>query len=186
VDSDNTIVHGSSTGTSVPRLWSQPLLIQSPFRSGRNFSAWIGIVPKQHSSGGKHRLGNISKQGDRYLRGLLAAGALAVIRYAKIIRTRRPSFTVKGVHAPPWAQPFCAAWASTRCACLRNPGLATAITSPVQPSQYSTSTSTRSQARSKAWKHRSKPDRRNQRAESGQAVREGLQRRVELGEHAYT
>jgi transposase len=54
------------------------------FRSGRNFSAWIGIVPKQHSSGGKNRLGNISKQGDRYLRGLFVAGALSVIRYAKI------------------------------------------------------------------------------------------------------
>jgi transposase len=38
------------------------------FRSGRNFSAWIGLVPKQHSSGGKDRLGRISKQGDRYLR----------------------------------------------------------------------------------------------------------------------
>ena len=38
------------------------------FRSGRNFSAWIGLVPKQHSSGGKDRLGSISKQGDRYLR----------------------------------------------------------------------------------------------------------------------
>jgi transposase len=54
------------------------------FRSGRNFSAWIGLVPKQHSSGGKDRLGGISKQGDRYLRGLFVAGALAVIRYAKI------------------------------------------------------------------------------------------------------
>src|SRR6478735_3717687 len=54
------------------------------FRSGRNFSAWIGIVPKQHSSGGKNRLGNISKQGDRYLRGLFVAGALAVIRYANL------------------------------------------------------------------------------------------------------
>src|SRR6266542_4297786 len=54
------------------------------FRSGRNFSAWIGLVPKQHSSGGKNRLGSISKQGDRYLRGLFVAGALAVIRYAKI------------------------------------------------------------------------------------------------------
>ncbi len=53
------------------------------FRSGRNFSAWIGLVPKQHSSGGKNRLGSISKQGDRYLRGLFVAGALAVIRYAK-------------------------------------------------------------------------------------------------------
>jgi transposase len=38
------------------------------FRSGRNFSAWIGLVPKQHSSGGKDRLSSISKQGDRYLR----------------------------------------------------------------------------------------------------------------------
>src|SRR6201998_641520 len=40
------------------------------FRSGRNFSAWIGLVPRQHSSGGRDRLGSISKQGDRYLRGL--------------------------------------------------------------------------------------------------------------------
>jgi len=58
------------------------------FRSGRNFSAWIGIVPKQHSSGGKDRLGSISKQGDRYLRSLFVAGALAVIRYAKIHGTK--------------------------------------------------------------------------------------------------
>jgi transposase len=40
------------------------------FRSGRDFSAWIGLVPKQSSSGGKDRLGNISKRGDRYLRSL--------------------------------------------------------------------------------------------------------------------
>ena len=64
------------------------------FRSGRNFSAWIGLVPKQHSSGGKDRLGGISKQGDRYLRGLFVAGALAVIRYAKIHGTKhRPWLT---------------------------------------------------------------------------------------------
>ena len=50
------------------------------FRSGRDFSAWIGLVPKQHSSGGRDRLGSISKQGDRYLRSLFTAGALAVIR----------------------------------------------------------------------------------------------------------
>jgi transposase len=54
------------------------------FRSGRNFSAWIGLVPKQQSSGGRERLGSISKQGDRYLRSLFVAGALAVIRYAKL------------------------------------------------------------------------------------------------------
>ena len=64
------------------------------FRSGRNFSAWIGLVPKQHSSGGKDRLGSISKQGDRYLRSLFVAGALAVIRYAKVHGTKhRPWLT---------------------------------------------------------------------------------------------
>jgi transposase len=61
------------------------------FRSGRDFSAWIGLVPKQHSSGGKEKLGGISKQGDRYLRCLFTTGALAVIRYAKIYgTTHRP------------------------------------------------------------------------------------------------
>jgi len=64
------------------------------FRSGRDFSAWIGLVPKQNSSGGKDRLGNISKRGDRYLRSLFTSGALAVIRYAKIHGTRhRPWLT---------------------------------------------------------------------------------------------
>ena len=64
------------------------------FRSGRDFSAWIGLVPKQNSSGGKQKLGGISKQGDRYLRGLFTAGALAVIRYAKINGTgHRPWLT---------------------------------------------------------------------------------------------
>jgi Transposase IS116/IS110/IS902 family len=56
--------------------------------------AWIGLVPKQHSSGGKDRLGSISKQGDRYLRSLFVAGALAVIRYAKVHGTKhRPWLT---------------------------------------------------------------------------------------------
>jgi transposase len=64
------------------------------FRSARNFSAWIGLVPRQHSSGGKDKLGSISKQGDRYLRSLFTVGALAVIRYAKIHGTKhRPWLT---------------------------------------------------------------------------------------------
>jgi transposase len=64
------------------------------FRSGRDFSAWIGLVPKQNSSGGKDRLSSISKRGDRYLRSLFTAGALAVIRYAKIHGTKhRPWLT---------------------------------------------------------------------------------------------
>jgi len=59
------------------------------FSSGRNLAAWIGLVPKQHSTGGKQRLGGISKQGNRYLRWLLIAGAMAVIRYARQHGTRR-------------------------------------------------------------------------------------------------
>jgi transposase len=52
----------------------------SAFKSGREFAAWIGLVPREHSSGGKQRLGRISKQGDRYLRRLLTVGATAVMR----------------------------------------------------------------------------------------------------------
>jgi transposase len=51
------------------------------FRSGRQFAAWLGLVPKQHSSGGKQRMGGISKMGDRYLRHLLVIGATAVVRF---------------------------------------------------------------------------------------------------------
>src|SRR5499426_1866021 len=59
------------------------------FSSGRNLAAWIGLVPKQHSTGGKDRLGGISKQGNRYLRWLLVTGAMAVIRYAQKHGTRK-------------------------------------------------------------------------------------------------
>ena len=64
------------------------------FRSGRDMSAWIGIVPKQNSSGGKERLGSISKAGNRYLRKLLVVGALSVIKRAKQLGyTRYPWLT---------------------------------------------------------------------------------------------
>jgi len=59
-------------------------------KTGRDLAAWIGLVPKQNSSGGKERLGSISKAGNRYLRQMLAVGAVAVIRYAKRHGTRRP------------------------------------------------------------------------------------------------
>jgi transposase len=59
------------------------------FSSGRSLAAWIGLVPKQHSTGGKERLGRISKQGNRHLRWLLVAGAMAVIRYARRHGTKR-------------------------------------------------------------------------------------------------
>ncbi|WP_257187460.1 MULTISPECIES: IS110 family transposase [Bradyrhizobium] len=53
------------------------------FRSGREFAAWLGLTPKQHSTGGKDRLGRITKQGDSYLRHLLVIGARNVVRYPK-------------------------------------------------------------------------------------------------------
>src|SRR5436190_1556586 len=53
------------------------------FRSGRDFAAWIGLVPREDSTGGKQKLGPISKQGDRYLRRILVVGACAVLRRAR-------------------------------------------------------------------------------------------------------
>jgi len=49
------------------------------FKNGRQFAAWLGLVPRQHSSGGKERLLGISKRGDTYLRMLLIHGACAVL-----------------------------------------------------------------------------------------------------------
>jgi transposase len=53
------------------------------FRSGRDLAAWIGLVPRQDSTGGKQKLGPISKQGDQYLRRILVVGAHAVLRRAR-------------------------------------------------------------------------------------------------------
>ncbi len=55
----------------------------SQFRSGREFAASLGLVPRQNSSGGKDKLGRISKMGDRYLRKLLVVGATSVVRRAR-------------------------------------------------------------------------------------------------------
>jgi transposase len=62
----------------------------SAFKSGRDLAAWIGLVPRQRSSGGKDRLGGISKQGDRYLRKLLVVGASAVLRQARANPDKHP------------------------------------------------------------------------------------------------
>jgi len=59
------------------------------FSSGRGLAAWIGLVPKQHTTGGNDKLGSITKQGNRYLRWLLVNGAMAVIRYAQKHGTKK-------------------------------------------------------------------------------------------------
>ena len=70
---------GPITATALVASVSDP----SIFKSGREMAAWIGLVPKQNSTGGKQRRGRISKQGDKYLRWLLVAGAMAVIRHGR-------------------------------------------------------------------------------------------------------
>jgi transposase len=75
----------------------------SGFASAREFAAWLGLVPRQHSTGGKARLGGISKRGNRYLRRLLINGASANLLRSKAtnanpwvigLRRRRPSLVV--------------------------------------------------------------------------------------------
>jgi transposase len=70
---------GPITASAIAATVTDP----SQFGSARQFAAWIGLVPKQNSSGGKIKQGGISKQGDRYLRRLLVIGATAVIRHAR-------------------------------------------------------------------------------------------------------
>jgi transposase len=69
------LVTASALASSIPD--------PNTFRSGRHFAAWLGLVPKQNSSGGKTRLGRISKQGNKYLRQLLILGATSVLRYLR-------------------------------------------------------------------------------------------------------
>ena len=59
--------------------------VQDPlgFRTGRNFAAWIGLAPRAHSSGGKERIGSISKRGNRQLRTLLVVGATSILKLGK-------------------------------------------------------------------------------------------------------
>lgn len=70
---------GIITATALSAAVTDPSL----FRSGREFAAFLGLVPRQNSSGGKDRLGRISKMGDGYLRKLLVVGATSVIRRAR-------------------------------------------------------------------------------------------------------
>jgi len=71
------------------------------FKNGRQFAAWLGLTPRQHSTGGKQRLGAMTKHGDIYLRTLFIHGARSVLRttagrndrksrWAERLRQRRP------------------------------------------------------------------------------------------------
>ena len=71
---------GPVTAAAIVALAPSP----ETFRCGRDFSAWLGLTPRQHSSGGKERLGKITKMGERTLRRLLIIGASAVIKQASL------------------------------------------------------------------------------------------------------
>src|SRR3954463_8803300 len=90
---------GPIIATAVAAMVAEP----SGFRSGREFAAWLGLVPRQNSTGGKNRLGGISKRGNQYLRRLLINGASANLLRSKAtkadpwvigLRRRRPSLVV--------------------------------------------------------------------------------------------
>ena len=68
------------------------------FRSGRDFAAWVGLVPRQHSTGGKSRLGRVSKMGQQDIRRLLIIGAMAVVRWA-VRKGPRPGSWLEGMLA---------------------------------------------------------------------------------------
>lgn len=63
----------------------------SGFRSGRDFAAWIGLMPRSSSSGGKEKLRSISKRGNPQLRSLLVVGAMAILKLSR-----------NGAGMPPW------------------------------------------------------------------------------------
>jgi transposase len=69
---------GPITASAIAALVPDPAV----FKNGRHLAAWLGPVPRQNSSGGKDRLGGITKAGDSYIRRLLITGATSVIRYA--------------------------------------------------------------------------------------------------------
>jgi transposase len=74
---------GPLTATAIAATAPDP----SAFRSGREFAAWLGLVPRQNSTGGKTRLGRTSRQGDAYVRRLLVTGAQSVLRCSKAARS---------------------------------------------------------------------------------------------------
>jgi len=70
---------GPITASAIAATVSDP----SQFRSGREFAAWLGLVPRQKASGTKNVLSGISKRGDKYIRRLLISGAVAILRYSR-------------------------------------------------------------------------------------------------------
>ena len=105
---------------------------RSCFKNGRQFAAWLGLVPKQRSSGGRHRLFGISKRGDRYLRTLMIHGARAALAKLGASRIREAvgllAFASVGMRTSrPWRSPTRMLVSSGLC----SPGMS--LTNPSEP-----------------------------------------------------
>lgn len=82
---------GPITASAVPSVVGEA----SRFKSARHFSAWLGLTPRIEGSGGKNRLGAISKRGDRYLRSLFVEGACALLIAARKPNTKVPEWVIR-------------------------------------------------------------------------------------------
>jgi transposase len=84
---DNPVCRRLATQPGIGPIAAVSCVLKVPdpkaFRSGRHFASWLGLPPKENSTGGRHRFGKISRQGDEALRRLLVLGATAVIRFAR-------------------------------------------------------------------------------------------------------
>ncbi len=89
---------GVITATAIAATVTDP----DQFRSGRQFAAWLGLTPRQQSTGGKTRLGGISKQGDRHLRRLLVVGATSVMRHARRNSTPMTDWVIQLLEKKPF------------------------------------------------------------------------------------
>jgi transposase len=88
---------GFVTATAIAASVADP----GAFRSARQFAAWLGLAPRQNSSGGKDRLSGITKMGDKYIRNLLVLGATGTVRYARAKGTALATWITKLVERKP-------------------------------------------------------------------------------------
>jgi transposase len=89
---------GAITATALAAL-KPPM---ETFSRGRDFAAWLGLVPRQHSSGGKDRLGKTARMGERSLRRLLVTGAAGVVRWSVRKPPRPDSWLGRMLARKPW------------------------------------------------------------------------------------
>ena len=153
----------SRLAASVPgvgALAASAILASAPdpraFKSGRDFAAWLGATPKQNSTGGKEKLGSITKQGNRYIRRLLVLGAISVLRAALSARARCATGWPRSERANrprswPWRWPTSSPGSSGRSS---PPARPSAAPSTLRPSPNREHRTRKENAGSRVWRAR--------------------------------